>query len=45
MEETITNLVEKELNCKVLDISVIGKGASATVYKVKISTFPNYDCN
>lgn len=26
MEETITNLVEKELNCKVLDISVIGKG-------------------
>lgn len=42
MEETITNLVEKELNCKVLDISVIGKGASANVHKVKISTFPNY---
>lgn len=41
MKKAITDLVEKELNCKVLDISVIGKGASANVYKVKINTFPN----
>lgn len=41
MKKAITDLVEKELNCKVLDISIIGKGASANVYKVKINTFPN----
>lgn len=40
MKKAITDLVEKELNCKVLDISIIGKGASANVYKVKINTFP-----
>lgn len=41
MKKAITDLVEKELNCKVLDISIIGKGANANVYKVKINTFPN----
>lgn len=42
MENDIRFLIERKLNCKVLDISVIGKGASASVYKVKLDNAPYY---
>ncbi len=42
MNNDIVNLVEDKLNCKVLDINIIGKGASGSVYKVKLDKSPNY---
>lgn len=42
MEKIIVRLVEEKLNCKALDILSIGKGASGSVYKVKLDTAPYY---
>lgn len=41
MEKIIMRLVEEKLKCKVLDTSVIGKGASGSVYKVILDTAPH----
>lgn len=40
MEQTVITLAEKKLNCKVLKISPIGKGASGNVYKIRIDIEP-----
>ena len=41
MEKVIMRLVEEKLNCKALEISSIGKGASGSVYKVILDTSPH----
>lgn len=42
MEKSMICLVKEKFNCRVLDISVVGNGASASVYKVKLDTSPYY---
>lgn len=41
-EKQIKAVVEEKLNCKVLEMSVIGKGASGSVYKVMLNAEPYY---
>lgn len=41
MEKDIIFLIEEKMNCKVLNISVIGNGASGCVYKVQLDTAPH----
>ena len=40
MKNTIRSIVEKQLHTKVRSVSECGKGASGSVYKVRISTEP-----
>lgn len=42
MKNYIISLVEEKLNCRVLDLTAIGKGASSCVYKVKLDATPYY---
>ncbi len=41
-EKQIKAVAEEKLNCKVSEMSVIGKGASGSVYKVKLNAEPYY---
>jgi len=38
--DSIILAIERKLNCKVLNYSLLGKGASGCVYKVKIDSEP-----
>ncbi len=41
MKKLITDIVEKNFSCKVLSVSVIGNGASSSVYKVELYSLYN----